>query len=182
MSLLGYARVSTPDQDPAGQVDQLTAAGCVRVFVETASGARQDRPVLAALLDYARPGDTVTVVRLDRLGRSLRHLLDLVDQLRARELGLRSLSEQLDTTSAGGRLVFTVFGAIAEFERELIRERTQAGLAAARARGRVGGRPALVTPAKLRTASRVLDGGGTAAEAAAAVGVSRATLYRALSR
>jgi len=178
---LGYARVSTAEQDPALQLDALTAAGCGRVWVEKASGARQDRPELAALLDYARAGDTVVVWRLDRLGRSLRHLLELVDDLQRRGLGLRSLAEQLDTTSPGGRLVFQVFGALAEFERELIRERTRAGLAAARARGRVGGRPALVTPAKLATARRILDGGGTAGEAAAAIGVSRATLYRAMA-
>lgn len=181
MSELGYARVSTADQDPALQLDALEKAGCARVWVETASGARQDRPQLAALLDYARPGDTIVVWRLDRLGRNLRHLLDLVDQLGARNVGLRSLTEHLDTTSAGGRLVFTVFGALAEFERSLALERTEAGLAAARARGRHGGVKPKMTPAKLRAAERMLAGGGTMAEAAAAAGVSRATLYRALA-
>lgn len=179
--LIGYARVSTADQDPALQLDALAAVGCAKVFTDRASGARQDRPQLAAALDYARAGDTLVVWRLDRLGRSLRHLLDLVEQLDAAGVGLRSVTEQLDTTSAGGRLVFQVFGALAEFERELIRERTQAGLAAARARGRRGGRRPVMTPAKLTAAQALLDGGRTPGEAAAAVGVSRATLYRALS-
>lgn len=179
--LIGYARVSTTEQDPALQLDALQAAGCGRVFVEQASGARQDRPELARALDYARPGDTLVVWRLDRLGRSLRHLLELVDELGRRRVGLRSLTEQLDTTSAGGRLVFQVFGALAEFERELARERTMAGLAAARARGRNGGRPPAMTPAKLTAARALLDAGSAPAAAAAAVGVSRSTLYRALA-
>lgn len=181
MAELGYARVSTADQDPALQLDALERAGCGRVWVEKASGVRSDRPELEGLLTYARAGDTVVVWRLDRLGRSLRHLLELVDELDRRGIGLRSLTEQLDTTTPGGRLVFQVFGALAEFERAILLERTRAGLAAARARGRVGGRPAKVTPAKLRTARRILDGGGTAGEAAAAIGVSRATLYRAMA-
>jgi len=181
MTVLGYARVSTPDQDPQLQVDALRAAGCDSgIWVETASGARQDRPQLAALLAYARPGDVVVVWRLDRLGRSLRHLLDLAAELEQRGIGLRSLGEQLDTTTAGGRLVFAVFGALAEFERELIRERTQAGLSAARARGRSGGRPRLVTPEKAQAARALLDAGHTLAQAAAAVGVGRSTLHRAL--
>jgi DNA invertase Pin-like site-specific DNA recombinase len=179
--LVGYARVSTLDQDPALQLDALERAGCGRVFVEKASGARQDRPQLAAALDYARAGDVLVVWRLDRLGRSLRHLLELVDELGRRQVGLRSLTEQIDTTSAGGRLVFQVFAALGEFERELTRERTMAGLAAARARGRKGGRKPVVTPAKLTAARALLDGGTAPTAAAAAVGVSRSSLYRALS-
>jgi DNA invertase Pin-like site-specific DNA recombinase len=137
--LLGYARVSTTDQQPQLQVDALQRAGCYRVFTETASGARTDRPVLEQLLDQLRPGDTLVVWKLDRLGRSLRHLVDTVTGLADRGIGFRSLQEAIDTTTPGGKLVFHVFAALAEFERDLIRERTSAGLAAARARG--PGRP-----------------------------------------
>ena len=133
--LLGYARVSTTDQQPGLQVDALERAGCYRVFIETASGARTDRPVLEQLLDQLRPGDTVVVWKLNRLGRSLRHLVDTVAGLADRGIGFRSLQEAIDTTTPGGKLVFHVFAALAEFERDLIRERTIAGLAAARAPG-----------------------------------------------
>ena len=133
--LIGYARVSTQDQNPALQLDALTAAGCERVFVEKASGEQRDRPELKAALDYAREnaGDVVVVWKLDRLARSLSQLIDTADLLQRRAIGLRSLTEAIDTTSAGGRLVFHVFGAMAEFERSIIRERTKAGLDAARA-------------------------------------------------
>jgi DNA invertase Pin-like site-specific DNA recombinase len=127
--LLGYARVSTTDQQPGLQVDALERAGCYRVFTETASGARADRPVLAQVLDQLRPGDTLIVWKLDRLGRSLRHLVDVVTGLADRGVGFRSLQESIDTTTPGGKLVFHVFAALAEFERDLIRERTTAGLA-----------------------------------------------------
>ena len=150
--LVGYARVSTAEQDPALQLDALTSAGCWRVFTDHASGSREDRPELVAALDSLRPGDTLVVWRLDRLGRSLPHLIDTVTALRERGVGFRSVTEAIDTTTAGGRLVFHLFGALAEFERQLIRDRTLAGLAAARARGRVGGRPRTMTPAKLRLA------------------------------
>jgi DNA invertase Pin-like site-specific DNA recombinase len=133
--LLGYARVSTTDQQPQLQVDALTAAGCYRVFTETASGARPDRPTLEQVLDQLRPGDTLVVWKLDRLGRSLRHLVDTITGLADRGIGFRSLQEAIDTTTPGGKLVFHVFAALAEFERDLIRERTSAGLAAARVRG-----------------------------------------------
>jgi Resolvase, N terminal domain len=133
--LLGYARVSTTDQQPQLQVDALERAGCYRVFTETASGARADRPTLEQLLDQLRPGDTLVVWKLDRLGRSLRHLVDTVTGLADRGIGFRSLQEAIDTTTPGGKLVFHIFAALAEFERDLIRERTAAGLAAARARG-----------------------------------------------
>src|SRR5215211_5367331 len=138
--LLGYARVSTADQQPQLQVDALERAGCYRVFTETASGARSDRPVLEQVLDQLRRGDTLVVWKLDRLGRSLRHLVDTVTELAERGIGFRSLQEAIDTTTPGGKLVFHVFAALAEFERDLIRERTTAGLAAARARGRHGDR------------------------------------------
>jgi DNA invertase Pin-like site-specific DNA recombinase len=125
--LLGYARVSTTDQQPQLQVDALERAGCYRVFTETASGARADRPTLAQLLDQLRPGDTLVVWKLDRLGRSLRHLVDIITSLADRGIGFRSLQEAIDTTTPGGKLVFHVFAALAEFERNLIRERTSAG-------------------------------------------------------
>ena len=126
--LLGYARVSTTDQHPQLQVDALTAAGCYRVFTETASGARTDRPFLEHLLDQLRPGDTLVVWKLDRLGRSLRHLVDAITGLVERGVGFRSLQEAIDTTTPGGKLVFHVLAALAEFERDLIRERTAAGV------------------------------------------------------
>src|SRR5215217_832683 len=141
--LLGYARVSTTDQHLQLQVDALTAAGCYRVFTETASGARTDRPTLDQVLDQLRPGDTLMVWKLDRLGRSLRHLVDTIAALADRSVGFRSLQEAIDTTTPGGKLVFHIFDALAEFERDLIRERTTAGLAAARARGKRGGRGGL---------------------------------------
>lgn len=179
--LLGYARCSTTDQDPALQLDALTVAGCERIWTETASGAAAERPKLADLLSHARGGDTLVVWRLDRLGRSLPHLIGLLADLEQRQVQFRSLTEALDTSTAGGRLVFNIFASIAEFERQLVQERTQAGLAAARARGRVGGRPTVMTPAKTRTARRMLDDGETITAVAAALSVSRTTLYRHLA-
>src|SRR5215207_1851051 len=157
--LLGYARVSTTDQHPQRQVDALERAGCYRVFTETASGARTDRPVLEQLLDQLRPGDTLVVWKLDRLGRSLRHLVDIITGLADRGVGFCSLQEAIDTTTPGGKLVFHVFAALAEFERDLIRERTAAGLAAARARGRHGGRPSVLTDHKLQVAQEMYASG-----------------------
>jgi len=157
--LLGYARVSTTDQHPQLQVDALQRAGCHRVFTETASGARPDRPTLTQLLDQLHPGDTLVVWKLDRLGRSLRHLVDAVTGLAERGIGFRSLQEAIDTTTPGGKLVFHVFAALAEFERDLIRERTAAGLAAARARGRQGGRPSVMTAHKVRVAGEMYASG-----------------------
>jgi DNA invertase Pin-like site-specific DNA recombinase len=179
--LLGYARVSTTDQQPGLQVDALERAGCYRVFIETASGARTDRPVLEQLLDQLRPGDTVVVWKLNRLGRSLRHLVDTVAGLADRGIGFRSLQEAIDTTTPGGKLVFHVFAALAEFERDLIRERTIAGLAAARARGRHGGRPSVMTTHKARVAQDMYGSGQyTVATIAKTLGVSRASIYRHL--
>jgi DNA invertase Pin-like site-specific DNA recombinase len=157
--LIGYARVSTIEQNTDPQRDALAGAGCARVFVDTASGAIQTRPELERCLDHLRPGDTLVVWRLDRLGRSLRHLIDSIAALDQRGIGFRSLTENVDTTSPGGRLVFHLFGALAEFERDLIRERTQAGLAAARARGRHGGRPAVMTAQKLSVAREMAASG-----------------------
>lgn len=180
MADVGYVRVSSADQNPALQLDALTAAGCVRVFTDSASGALRDRPQLAACLDYLRPGDTLVVWRLDRLGRSLPHLIDTVGGLAERGIGFRSLTEAIDTTTATGRLIFHVFGALAEFERDLTRERAAAGRAAARARGKTGGRPLAVTPEKLEAARALIAAGHDVAKAAGAVGVGRATLYRHL--
>lgn len=181
-SLIGYARVSTSDQSLDLQVDALDRAGCVRVFTDTASGSLAERPELDAALDYLRPGDTLVVWRLDRLGRSLRHLVETVTALQDRGVGFRSVQEAIDTTTSGGRLVFHVFCALAEFERDLIRERTYAGLAAARARGRVGGRKPALTPHKAAVVRRLYhDREHTVAEIATIVGVSRATIYRHLA-
>ena len=153
-----------------------------RIYVDHASGATESRPALDDLLGQLRPGDVVVIWRLDRLGRSLRHLIDLVADLEQRGVGLRSLTESIDTSTPGGKLIFHVFGALAEFERELIRERTQAGLAAARARGRIGGRPTVWTPEKLRTARAMhASGEHDVAAIARVLGVSRASVYRALS-
>src|SRR3954467_1460073 len=135
---IGYARVSTGEQTLDLQLDALQVAGCGKVYQETASGAKADRPVLDEVLSYLRTGDTLVVWRLDRLGRSLKHLIEVVAALAERGIGFKSLTEQIDTTTPGGKLIFHVFGALAEFERDLIQERTQAGLAAARARGRLG--------------------------------------------
>jgi DNA invertase Pin-like site-specific DNA recombinase len=179
--LLGYARVSPGDQDAALQQDALTAAGCYRIFTDKASGSLESRPELTKVLDQLRPGDTLVVWRLDRLGRSIRHLIDQLAALEDRGIGFRSLQEAIDTTSSGGRLVFHVFAALAEFERDLIRERTNAGLQAARARGRTGGRPSLLTKEKLNTARRLYEQQDmTVAKIGEVLGVSRTTVYRAL--
>jgi hypothetical protein len=138
---IGYARVSTVDQNLALQRDALTEAGCEKIFTEQMSGAVADRPALHDALEFARSGDTLIVWKLDRLARSMKQLIETIENLRVRGIGFRSLTEALDTTTAQGRLVFHMFGALAEFERSLIRERTQAGLAAARRAGRTGGRP-----------------------------------------
>lgn len=176
-----YARVSTIAQDEALQVDALRAAGCERIWVDHASGKTMARPQLEDLMRTLLPGDTLTVWRLDRLGRDLRDLLAVVAELGERGVAFRSLREAIDTSTPAGRLVLAIFASLAEFERELIRERTLAGLAAARARGRVGGRPTVMTSAKLRAAQALIAGGSTVTIAAEAVGVSRASLYRALA-
>jgi len=176
---LGYARVSTAEQTAVLQEDALRAAGCQRIWSETASGTRTDRPQLAAVFDHLRAGDTLVVWRLDRLGRSLPHLIETIGDLEARGVGFKSVQENIDTTTTpGGRLVFHVFGALASFERELIQERTLAGLAAARERGRLGGRPTALSPAKLKQARRMIGEKTPVTEVAQVLGVSRATLYR----
>jgi len=179
---IGYARVSTGDQTLDLQLDALTKADCGRVFTETASGAKSDRPLLKEAVEYLRPGDTLVVWRLDRLGRSLQHLIETVTALEGRGIGFCSLTESIDTTTPGGKLIFHVFGALAEFERDLIQERTHAGLAAARARGRTGGRPRkLNDPKQLALARRLYaDGQTDVATICSTLGISRATFYRAL--
>ncbi|MEA0672210.1 recombinase family protein [Xanthomonas campestris] len=180
MVLIGYARVSTAEQDTALQTDALRKAGCERVFEDTASGAKADRPGLADALAYLRAGDVLAVWRLDRLGRSMQHLIATIAALEARGAGFRSLTESIDTTTPGGRLIFHVFGALGQFERELIRERTKAGLTAAAARGRKGGRKPVVTADKLQRAREHIANGLNAREAATRLKVSKTALYAAL--
>jgi DNA invertase Pin-like site-specific DNA recombinase len=181
--LIGYARVSTADQSLDLQRDALRAAGVERLFTDVASGKRDDRPGLAEALTALQPGDVLIIWKLDRLGRSLRHLVEAVSRLQERGVGLRVLTGGIDTTSATGRLVFGIFAALAEFERELIKERTMAGLASARTRGRIGGRRRKLTPAHLRYARTLLaDPKASVTDVAAIFGVDRATLYRALEQ
>ncbi|MEL7152830.1 MAG: recombinase family protein [Pseudomonadota bacterium] len=175
--LLGYARVSTSEQDLTAQHDRLREAGAIRIFDDVISGKKFDRPGLAALTDYARSGDTLTVTRLDRLGRSLKELLETVEDLKARGIGLISLDERIDTTSAAGELVFHVFGAIAHFERRLISERTKDGLAAAAKNGRRPGRPK-TDPEKVDAALKLVEAGLSPRQAAKQIGIGRSTLYR----
>ncbi len=178
--LIGYARVSTQEQTLALQQDALSQAGCERLFTDTVSGAKAERPGLEEAVGFLRSGDVLVVWRLDRLGRSLGHLIETITALSARGIGFKSLTEQIDTTTPSGKLVFHVFGALAEFERDLIRERTQAGLRAARARGRVGGRPkALADPKKLAIVQRLYDDPNTSIdEICRTLRISRTTLYR----
>lgn len=177
--LIGYARVSTQDQDPALQLDALTRTGCEKIFTEKASGAQRDRPELIAALNYLRAGDTLVVWKLDRLARSLRQLIDTIEMLDAKGIGFRSLTEAIDTTTPGGKLIFHIFGALAEFERSIIRERTNAGLASARARGRLGGRPPAWNDEDIIAAKALLrDPAITVNQAARRLGVAPATLYR----
>lgn len=181
MAQLGYARVSTFDQHLDQQITALTVAGCERLFTEKATGTRTDRPELMRLLEYAREGDVLVVWRLDRLGRSLRHLLDVVGDLEERGIGFKSLTESIDTTTSTGRLIFNVFGAISEFERDLIVDRTKAGLAAARARGAKPGRKPALSADQIAIVQQMHSSGQHTVEAIAkVVGVSRATIYRAL--
>jgi DNA invertase Pin-like site-specific DNA recombinase len=181
--LIGYGRISTADQDLALQHDALIKAGCEKVYEDTMSGTRTNRPGLMEALEFARKDDVIVVWRLDRLGRSLKDLLDLIHRLEDRGVGFRSLTESLDTTTSGGKLIFSIFGAIAEFERSLIIERTTAGLIAARARGRKGGRPRSLSKKDFAAAKALLaDPLITVAEVAERLGTSPATLYRYLPR
>jgi len=182
MALIGYARVSTQDQNLELQSEALEQAGCDRIYTDQLSGTRTDRPGLTEALDYARPGDTLVVWKLDRLGRSMPHLVETARDLEDREIHLRSITDQIDTTSAAGRFFFHVMAALASMERDLIVERTNAGLKAARRRGRVGGRRRKMTDAKIASAETLLASGTPPTDVAASLGVSRATLYRHVSR
>ncbi len=179
---IGYARVSTTDQTLALQEDALRNVDCKPIFRDTISGAKAERPGLQKALEYVREGDTLVVWRLDRLGRSLTHLLETVQDLEARGVGFKSLTENIDTTTPSGKLVFHLFAALAQFERDLIRERTQAGLEAARARGRKGGRPGILShldPEQVRAAIRLYDGKETPiGEICRMLKVSRAAFYK----
>jgi len=179
---IGYARVSTTGQNPQLQLDALAAAGVDQVFTEHASGVLSERPKLTELLAQIRPGDTLVVWRLDRLGRSTPHLLQTVTELGERGVGFSSLTEAIDTTTAAGRLMYGVMASLAAFERDLLRERTHAGLAAARARGHVGGRPPIMTADKLAVARALLAEGKSKSAVARTIGVSRPTLYAHLSQ
>ena len=181
--LIGYARVSTIEQNVTLQIDELKKAGCEKIFRDKVSGAKTERPGLQEALDFLREGDSLVVWRLDRLGRSLKHLLETVSMLEERGIGFRSLQESIDTTTSGGRLIFHIFGALAEFERNLIRERTMAGLRAARARGRVGGRPRKLGKQKTELAYQLYDEKKYAVkEICHMLGVSKPTLYAYLAR
>lgn len=180
--LIGYARVSTQDQNPELQLDALRKAGCEKIFTEKASGTQQDRAQLKAALEYVRAGDTLVVWKLDRLARSLKQLIETIENLKERNIEFRSLTEAIDTATPGGRLTFHVFAALAEFERSIIQERTQAGLAAARARGKKGGRPAALTADDLLIAKALLrDPAISVEEVAKRLKVSPSTLYRYFS-
>ena len=179
--LIGYARVSTRDQKPDLQIDALREAGCERVFQETASGAKRDRPELRAAVKFMRIGDTLAVWKLDRLARSTRQLLETVEDFEQRGIGLKIITQNIDTTNAGGRLIFTVFSAIAEFEREMIRERTMHGLANARRAGVIVGRKPKLKPAQKAEIVRMIEEGrGTSSTAASLFDVSKTTVKRVL--
>lgn len=181
--LIGYARVSTQDQNLDAQLDALAGAGCERVFSDKASGAKAARPGLAEAIDHLRAGDTLVVWRLDRLGRAMGHLIETVASLEQRGVGFRSLHESIDTTTANGRLVLHLFGALAEFERNLVVERTQAGLAAARARGRNGGRPPKLDAVQVELLYRLYDGREMPVRQICHVlGISKPTLYGYVQR
>ena len=180
--LIGYARVSTQDQTLHLQMDALEKIGCDKIFADTISGSATQRLGLNEALNYVRVGDTLVVWKLDRLGRSLKHLIETITNLNNRNIGFQSITENIDTTTSGGKLIFHIFGALAEFERDIIRERTNAGLQAARARGSIGGRPkakSLNTPKKVALAQSLYDAkSNTIDEICKTLNISRATLYR----
>lgn len=175
---VGYCRVSKDDQDLSLQKDALKAAGCGRIFAEKISGAKSDRSELQAALEFAREGDTLVVWKLDRLGRSLSQLVNTIDRLKAEGIQFRCLSPEMDTTTASGKLIFGIFATLAEFERDLIRERTIAGLEAAAARGRKGGRPRSLSQEKIELAANMIKDGKTVSHVARTLDVSRQSVYR----
>lgn len=179
-TLIGYARVSTSDQKLDLQTDALTAVGCVRTYSDKVSGSTTSRPELDACLRYLREGDVLVVYKLDRLGRSLKHLLTIIDDLRERGIGFKSVTDGIDTTTSGGRLLFSLMGSFSEYERSLIQERTNAGLKAARDRGKLGGRPTAVTSEIGDRITEMRSGGSKADMIAEELGIGRATVYRYL--
>jgi DNA invertase Pin-like site-specific DNA recombinase len=182
-TLIGYARVSTQDQTLDLQLDAFKKAGCIKIFTDTASGAKSERKGLHEALNYVRENDILVVWRLDRLGRSLRDLIDIISQLDARKIGFKSLTENIDTTTSGGKLIFHIFGALAEFERNLIRERTNAGLTAARTRGIKGGRPKSLNEKKVEMARQLYaDKRNSVEEICKTLGISRMTLWRYVNK
>jgi DNA invertase Pin-like site-specific DNA recombinase len=178
--LIGYARVSTEDQNLNLQLDALKGAGCYQVCTDQISGTAKHRPGLEDAFKYLRPGDTLVVWKLDRLGRTMKGLVDLVEDLKAKNIQFKSLTDGIDTSTASGRFFFHVMAAMAQMERELIKERTKAGLAAAKLRGRTGGRKKVMDASKLEAAKVLLDAGTPVTEVAKHLGIGRATLYRAL--
>lgn len=177
--LIGYARVSTEEQNLDLQTDALKKVGCEKVFLDKVSGAKSERKGLNAALEMLRAGDVLMVWRLDRLGRSLKNLIEIVGELEQKNIGFRSLTENIDSTTTGGKLVFHLFGALAEFERNLIRERTKAGLAAARARGKKGGRKNVMDEKKIRQAQALMaDPQNTITDICKALGVGRTSFYK----
>src|SRR4051812_27683061 len=177
--LIGYARVSTDDQNLDLQRDALQKAGCEQIYTDRVSGTKAERKGLTEALSHLRSGDTLVVWRLDRLGRSLRHLIDTVTDLQTREIGFQSITESINTTTSGGKLVFHIFGALAEFEREIIRERTNAGLQAARARGRNGGRPKKLTDKQIQMLQHLAaDKKHSVKEICQTLGIGRTAFYR----
>ena len=180
---IGYARVSTQDQNLDLQNDSLKSAGCEKIYTDKMSGAKTDRPGLEKILGFIRKGDTLVVWKLDRLGRSLKHLIQVMQLLDERGIYFKSVQESLDTSTPGGKLIFHVFGALAEFERDIIRERTLAGLAAARARGRAGGRPRKLSKKQVEMAKTLMaDPSRSIGEICETLSVSKATLYRYASK
>lgn len=180
---IGYARVSTAEQNNDLQIDALQKEGCDRIFEEKASGAQRDRPELKSALEYARAGDTIVVWKLDRLARSLKQLIETVEDLEKRGIGFKSITESIDTSTSGGKLIFHIFASLAEFERNIIRERTKAGLESARARGRTGGRPSKLSEEDIEVAKTLLKNPEiTAKEVAKRMGVSFSTLYRIIPK
>jgi len=181
---IGYARVSTQDQDLSLQLDALHDAGCAEIYQEKITGAKRERPELQKMMDHLREGDVIVIWKLDRLARSLKDLVELVNQIQERGAALLSLNDQIDTTTPQGKFTFHVFAALAEFERDIIRERTRAGLAAARARGRKGGRPKGLTKKAEHTAiiaeKLYLDGGISIQEICEQLAISKGTLYNYL--
>lgn len=180
--LIGYARVSTPEQKLSLQEDALLSAGCQKIYTEIASGSKSERIELTKALSDCREGDTLVVWKLDRLGRSIRHLIDTVNLLQSKNIGFKSLQENIDTTTSGGKLIFHIFSALAEFERDIIRDRTKAGLSSARSRNRFGGRPKALNEKQIDLVKKLhADEGNTITDICKLLSIKRSTLYKYLT-